>query len=55
VEALGSPAGGLWLKAEIGEDVPLENVEAICVALETHSKYYDTEAGQLRNRVHVEC
>jgi len=43
VEVLGSPAGGLWLKAEIGEDVPLENIEAICVALETHSHYYDTE------------
>jgi hypothetical protein len=34
VEILGSPHGGLWLKAEIGFDVPLENVEAICAALE---------------------
>ena len=40
VEVLGSPAGGLWLKAEIGDDVPLENVEAICAALETHSLRY---------------
>lgn len=33
VEALGDPAGGLWLNAEIGPDIPLENVEAICQAL----------------------
>lgn len=37
VAVLGSPEGGLWLKAEIGDDVPLANVEAICVALETCS------------------
>lgn len=37
VEALGSPEGGLWLFAEIADDVPLENVEAICQALERHS------------------
>jgi len=43
VEILGSPEGGLWLKAEIGDDVPLENVEAICSALEKHSTYYGTE------------
>jgi len=43
VEILGSPEGGLWLKAEIGDDVPLENVEAICSALETYSTYYSTE------------
>ena len=36
VEILGSAEGGLWLSAEIGEDVPLENVEAICVALEKY-------------------
>jgi hypothetical protein len=40
VEALGSPEGGLWLKAEIGFDVPLENVEAICTALEKYRSYY---------------
>ena len=40
VEALGSPEGGLWIKAEIGCDVPLENVEAICTALEKYSAYY---------------
>lgn len=40
VETLGSPEGGLWLKAEIGCDVPLENVEAICTALEKYSTYY---------------
>ena len=27
----------LWLFAEIADDVPLENVEAICQALERHS------------------
>ncbi len=42
VEILGSPEGGLWLKAEIGDDVPLENVEAVCAALETYSTYYST-------------
>ncbi|MBT3376209.1 MAG: hypothetical protein HN742_28915 [Lentisphaerae bacterium] len=34
VETLGDPSGGLWLTAEIADDVPLENVEAICSALE---------------------
>jgi len=36
VEALGAPQGGLWLKAECAPDVPLENIEALCTALETH-------------------
>jgi len=40
VEALGSPQGGLWLSAECGPDVPLENIEAICVALEKRRAYY---------------
>ncbi len=40
VETLGAPEGGLWLKAEIGDDVPLENVEAVCAALERYSTYY---------------
>jgi uroporphyrinogen decarboxylase len=40
VETLGDPVGGLWLKAEIGDDVPLENVEAICAALEKYSLYF---------------
>jgi uroporphyrinogen decarboxylase len=44
VEVLGSPAGGLWLKAEIGDDVPLENIEAIFAALEKYSAYY-SDAG----------
>ena len=43
VEILGSPEGGLWLKAEIGEDVPLENIEAVCSALEQYSMYYSTK------------
>jgi uroporphyrinogen decarboxylase len=40
VEKLGSPEGGLWLKAEIGDDVPLENIEAICAALEEYRAYF---------------
>jgi uroporphyrinogen-III decarboxylase len=40
VEALGSPEGGLWLSAEIGPDVPLDTIEAICVALEKYRAYY---------------
>ena len=36
VRKLGSPEGGLWIKAEVGADVPLANIEAICVALEKH-------------------
>lgn len=40
VEKLASPRGGLWLLAEIGPDVPLENIEAICQALEKHRGYF---------------
>jgi uroporphyrinogen decarboxylase len=40
VERLGTPAGGLWLKAEIGDDVPLANVEAILAALEKHRRHF---------------
>lgn len=40
VETLGSPQGGLWLKAEIGFDVPLENVDAVCTALEKYRTCY---------------
>lgn len=36
VEALGSREGGLWLKAEVDEGVPLENIDAICRALDRH-------------------
>jgi hypothetical protein len=34
VAALGDPRGGLMLDAECGPDVPLENISAICTALE---------------------
>lgn len=34
---LGDPEGGLWIKAEIGDDVPLENIEAVYCALEKYS------------------
>jgi len=40
VETLGSPEGGLWLKAEVDDGVPLANVEAICAALEKYRSYY---------------
>lgn len=40
VAALGAPEGGLWLKAECAPDVPLENIEAICTALETYRDYH---------------
>jgi uroporphyrinogen decarboxylase len=40
VEVLGAPQGGLWLKAEIGDDVPLANVAAICGALETYRGFF---------------
>jgi len=33
VEAMGDPAGGLWLTGEVDDGVPLENIEAICQAL----------------------
>jgi hypothetical protein len=40
VEILGSPEGGLWLKAEIDDGVPLEIIEAIAVALEKYRAYF---------------
>lgn len=40
VETLGAPEGGLWLKAEIGFDIPLENIEAIFAALARYRTYY---------------
>jgi len=39
-DALGAPEGGLWLSAEVDDGVPLENVEAICCALETHRETF---------------
>lgn len=46
VEALGSPEGGLWLKAEIGDDVPLENIEAVCAALDRHRMHFAPVGGR---------
>jgi len=40
VERLGSREGGLWLKAEIGDDVPLANAEALFAALEKYRHHY---------------
>ena len=30
------PEGGLWLKASCTPDFPLENIEAICLAMEKY-------------------
>jgi len=40
VETLGSPEGGLWLGAEVDDGVPLENIEALCMALEKYRGYF---------------
>lgn len=40
VKKLGLPLGGLWLKAELNYEVPLENIEAVCTALERYRGYY---------------
>ncbi len=40
VEVLGSREGGLWLTAEMNYEIPLENIEAICAALEKYCTYY---------------
>ena len=36
IERLGSREGGLMLQAECAPDVPLENIEAIAMAMEKH-------------------
>ena len=43
IEALGDPEGGLMLSAEIDDGVPLENVKAVCTALEKHRGYFRHE------------
>lgn len=40
VAKLGAREGGLMLTAECGPDVPLENIDAICMALEKYRFYY---------------
>jgi uroporphyrinogen decarboxylase len=40
VDKLGSKEGGLWLKAEISDDIPMENIEAICAGLEKYRSYF---------------
>ena len=39
VMKLGSPAGGLMIRAEINADIPLENVEAMADAMEEFREY----------------
>jgi uroporphyrinogen-III decarboxylase len=46
VATLGSPQGGLWVKAEIGPDYPLENIEAIVVAMEQYRTYFAGSAAK---------
>jgi len=41
VVKLGSKEGGLMLGAECAPDVPLENIEAICQAMEKYRLYYN--------------
>jgi len=40
VAALGSREGGLSLGAEVDDGVPIENIEAICMAMEKYRHYY---------------
>ena len=40
VEELGSQEGGLMLLAGVGQDVPLQNVEALCRAMERYRSYW---------------
>lgn len=40
VETLGAPEGGLWLGAEVDDGVPIENIEAICVAMEKYRGHF---------------
>jgi len=37
---LGSTRGGLMLTAGVYPDVPLDNIEALCQAMEEYSIYY---------------
>jgi hypothetical protein len=39
VEALGNPKGGLWLKAELGPDIPIDNMDATLRAMERHRRF----------------
>ena len=40
VDRLGSPEGGLWLNAEINDDIPMENVAAIFKAVEKYRSHF---------------
>ncbi|HEX2951979.1 MAG TPA: uroporphyrinogen decarboxylase family protein, partial [Armatimonadota bacterium] len=40
VEAMAMPEGGLWLRGECAPDVPLENIDALCTAMEKYRAYY---------------
>ncbi len=40
VTKLGSPAGGLMMRAEVNADIPLENIEAMADAMEEFREYY---------------
>jgi hypothetical protein len=40
VMKMGSREGGLWIRAECGQDVPLENMDAIFTALTKYRSYW---------------
>ena len=40
IVALGGREGGLWVGAECSPDVPLENIEALCTAMEKYRSYW---------------
>lgn len=42
VEKLGAPEGGLWLRGNIDQGVPLENIEAIFCAIEKYREMFST-------------
>ncbi|MGB9896226.1 MAG: hypothetical protein ACPLN2_10045, partial [Thermoproteota archaeon] len=41
VVSLGSKEGGLMLYSEIHADVPLENIDAVCSAMEEYMNYFN--------------
>ena len=43
VTRLGSKKGGLMLKADCYPDVPLSNIEALCLAIEKYRGYYGSD------------
>jgi len=40
VRKIATPEGGLWISVEIGDDVSLENIDALCASLEKHRHHF---------------